>query len=616
MRLAGVEAPRANHVAVYINNEYRGLYINVEHIDNDYFEARNTDDTGQLFKCLYGADFVYKGNNFSNYNKNVYSPENNQDAVDLSGLVSFISALDAKDDPDFRCELEAVFDVDSYLRILALEVLIGHWDNPVFNKNNTYFYDNPTTGKSQIIPYDLDNTYGIDWFGVDWASRNIYSWAPSSEPRPLYGNLLSIPAYKQRYGYLIKKYIETFFNPGFMNTYIDAVKSRIAPYVVNDTYAGLDYGYTYADFLSSYDNGLGGHVKMGLKEYISKRSGSAFAQLQNTAIVPFYDYHRAGFQDGSFTASLQVTAASAVNVEMNYRFSGGSWNKLTLKDDGLNHDDLAGDGRYQVVIPVANKGVLEYYYTAIDQQGKEGRLPFCGYLAADVGYGEVPQLFINEFMADNTSLKDEFGEYEDWIEIYNASEDFIYLGDKYLSDNPAAPSKWKLPEVDLPSHSFFVVWADEDQSQGINHANFKLSKGGEFIGIFDEAANNFAPIDTFSFGSCETNITYGKYPDGLGDIKRMNFVTPGKSNVISGTNDLQQSILKIFPNPAEQSIYLHAQADIHELQLLGADGRHKYAPITITANSATIETTLLPHGMYFVQLITGSKIQCASFIKQ
>ena len=52
-------------------------------------------------------------------------------------------------------------------------------------------------------------------------------------------------------------------------------------------------------------------------------------------------------------------------------------------------------------------------------------------------------------MADNTIIKDNAGEFDDWIEIFNADNKTIWLGDKYLTDNPESPDKWKMPDINL-----------------------------------------------------------------------------------------------------------------------------------------------------------------------
>ncbi|MEX0747763.1 MAG: CotH kinase family protein, partial [Rhodothermales bacterium] len=56
-----VPATRANHVRLYVNGQYYGLYMNVEHIDEQFLKSRFGNDDGNLYKCLYPADLAYRG---------------------------------------------------------------------------------------------------------------------------------------------------------------------------------------------------------------------------------------------------------------------------------------------------------------------------------------------------------------------------------------------------------------------------------------------------------------------------------------------------------------------------------------------------------------------------
>jgi len=59
----GIQASRANHVKLYINGRYYGLYINVEHIDENFVKNRFGTNDGNLYKCLWPADLTYLGTN-------------------------------------------------------------------------------------------------------------------------------------------------------------------------------------------------------------------------------------------------------------------------------------------------------------------------------------------------------------------------------------------------------------------------------------------------------------------------------------------------------------------------------------------------------------------------
>ena len=62
-------------------------------------------------------------------------------------------------------------------------------------------------------------------------------------------------------------------------------------------------------------------------------------------------------------------------------------------------------------------------------------------------------LFINEIMASNRdTIADEDGEYEDWIELYNASHVDIDVTGYYLSDDPDSLNRWEIPTGPVSVH--------------------------------------------------------------------------------------------------------------------------------------------------------------------
>ena len=140
---AGLPCSRTSYVKLFINEEYKGLYINVEHIDDEFLQRRFIDDDeGNLYKCFWGADFNYLGNNQQAY-ADIYELKTNKTENDYTGLISLIEVINNSSDEDFPCDLWEVFDVELYLKTLALEILIGHWDGHAVNKNNFYCIKDP-----------------------------------------------------------------------------------------------------------------------------------------------------------------------------------------------------------------------------------------------------------------------------------------------------------------------------------------------------------------------------------------------------------------------------------------------------------------------------------------
>lgn len=285
MQKMGVHSPRANHVKLYINEAYKGLYINVEHIDEEFAEERFGDKTGNLYKCLYPADLNYKGENPDLYKemgggRRTYELTINEEEDDYSDLANFIKVLNRTPINELPTELEKVFDVNSYLKILAVEIMTGHWDNYGFNQNNYYLYHNPVDDKFYYIPYDMDNTFAVDFFGnPDFAEHDMYEWHDEDRNRPLTQRLMSL----QRYRSLLSIYMEElleYYDPEVLFPRIDALKAMIQTAAEADTYKSLDYGFTNEDFDLSYTAKPDySFVRMGLKPFITTRYESTVSQL-------------------------------------------------------------------------------------------------------------------------------------------------------------------------------------------------------------------------------------------------------------------------------------------------------------------------------------------------
>lgn len=285
LRWAGCPVARSSYVELYINGTYKGLYLNVEHLDDQFLEARFIGNAGgNLYKAQYGADLTNLGSNPNAYVP-LYELKTNQDTNDYSGLIHFIEVLNNTSNAEFPCAIQEVLDVDLCLKTMALEVLAAHWDGYIVNKNNYYLYQRPSDGKFVYIEYDVDNTFGVDWFSIDWQTRNIYLWALPNTQRPLYYRLMQVPYFKDRFSYYINLHCQQFFNPTFLLSVWNQTQGVIAPSALSDTYKGLDYGFTNADFMSAISQNWGSHIPVSLNEHVTLRHSSALSQSSYLGLV-------------------------------------------------------------------------------------------------------------------------------------------------------------------------------------------------------------------------------------------------------------------------------------------------------------------------------------------
>lgn len=98
----------------------------------------------------------------------------------------------------FPSVIRRSFEVDDFLKRLALDVLTSNWDGHWGNWNNFHLYRDPGSGRWHYIPYDQDNTFSIRWISPssgDWATQNIYSWGKTTET-PLVSRILGVPEFR------------------------------------------------------------------------------------------------------------------------------------------------------------------------------------------------------------------------------------------------------------------------------------------------------------------------------------------------------------------------------------------------------------------------------------
>lgn len=131
--------------------------------------------------------------------------------------------------------------------------------------------------------------------------------------------------------------------------------------------------------------------------------------------------------------------------------------------------------------------------------------------------------------SNKTFIQDEQGQYDDWFEVYNAGPNNIDLQSYFFSDNPANPQKWEVTaSVIIPVGAYVVFWADEDQSQGPTHTNFKLSaSGGETVSIANPSGT---VLDQILLPAIQDDYSYGRQTDGSSGLSTFSLPSPNSSN--------------------------------------------------------------------------------------
>lgn len=140
-------------------------------------------------------------------------------------------------------------------------------------------------------------------------------------------------------------------------------------------------------------------------------------------------------------------------------------------------------------------------------------------------------VFISEFMSSNRStLADAFGNFSDWVELRNDSDEAVDLTGWFLSDDPADPTKWKFPSAVIPAGQSLVVFCSgqDTQEQGQLHTNFSLSSDGETLVLSTPLG---AAADSVTYLAAQPDVAYGCKDR---EAAALLFPTPGFENSETG----------------------------------------------------------------------------------
>lgn len=580
----GYNASRANHVRVYINDKYYGLYISVEHIDDEFLSKNFSDGTGNLWKCLYPADLKYLGadpniyKNLTNEGKPVYELTTNEEIGDFSKLARFIDVLNNTPLNILKDSLQLYINITEVLKYLAFNVLSGGWDSYWSLMNNYYLYYHPAEERLRLIPYDYDNTMGIDWSGKNWTNADPYNFPKvTSGIRPLAERVLAIDQFRDLYTHFLDYYSDKLYDLSLWENRINNIKDIITTAAIEDTFRTKDWGFSIDDFHNSYSAASyqNQHVKYGLKQFVNLRNSTLNSQLNYKNAQPsVYNFsYSPKNPNGNDTIVFEVSAygfLGLANVKINYSYSGSSdiYTVNMSYSPISNSKKVDESDRWIGKIPPLGEGKeIKVVFSAEDVQGRVEYYPSVKPIIIRTNQIVASSIVINEILADNSSYPDPAGEKDDWIELYNPTSSAVMLTGKYLSDKKDNIKKWKfeIPNLLLNPGEFLVVWCDENPGQPGIHTNFKLSAGGEFISL--TAEDGVSVMDSLTFGPQTKDIAFARVPDGNANWV---FQTPtlGFSNSPSSVGEelvLTDYSVAAYPNPFNPITRIKYEVSGHDL---------------------------------------------------
>jgi hypothetical protein len=620
-------ASRAAHTEVWVNDRYQGLYLSIEHIDDEFLWKNFDDDSGNLWKCLWPADLTWRGSDVEAYkymqgDRRTYELKTNKDEDDYTPLFELIRLLHECPAYALDDSLGQYLHVEGVLEYFAMNVLTGNWDDYWFLMNNFYLYHEPKLDRMQLIPYDYDNCLGIDWFDIEWALRNPYNFGQTN--RPLAERILMRPRWRNLYTHILQHWSETLLDESAWEAQLQRLYTLCEPAAFADTFRTLDYGFSQQDYSDSWGESYQNqHVQRGLREFRTMRVASLPGQLTWRDAGPeawllTWEPSAPTLQDSIHVRTAAFSHEADLDVQLRWRLDDAEWQLAPMAYTGDPNDArLSVADRYSCTLPPAQTAqTLEMQVLLADAQGSTRLYP--PLQARLLRFPLVPEgLALNEFLAKNDSQgSDEAGEFDDWVELINKSQEPVDLSGSFLSDDPDNLLRWAFP-ADMPLlevDELLVIWCDQDEDQGPLHTNFKLSGSGEFLAL--TAADGVSVHDSLTFGNQETDISFGRLPDGVGAWQALLTPSPGEVNESVDLAERKSAPasfdFEVYPNPFNGALRLRLPANAQSVRVYDLRGGLRfYDEIELHTRDYLLGEALwfqLPSGIYLVE-VSGAALR-------
>ncbi len=213
---AGHPAPRCGFAKVSVNGQELGVYSHVESVKKRMLARHFDENDGNLYEGTLS--------DFRASRQNTFEKKTNKSEADFSDIQAAVDAL-AYEGDDWLEEVEAVFDVDSFLTFWALEVMVNHWDGYNANNNNFFVYADPDdAGRFTFMPWGADSAF-VPAFAGENAPYPPSVMANSALSRRLYLD----PVMRAKYQERLVELLDTIWDEDALAAEVEQMKATVLP---------------------------------------------------------------------------------------------------------------------------------------------------------------------------------------------------------------------------------------------------------------------------------------------------------------------------------------------------------------------------------------------------
>ena len=310
-------------------------------------------------------------------------------------------------------------------------------------------------------------------------------------------------------------------------------------------------------------------------------------------------------------ASLFVKGTNTIAVEVHNNDGKSTdiyWEAALIRNNATTYELASTNPEYE--LEAGQTYQLVASYQPADSEEAASQHPVC----------------INEISADNSIYINDTFKKNDWVELYNNTDQPVDVAGMYLSDNALVPAKYQITAAPgtastvIAPHGYMVIWCDKLTPVNQLHASFKLDKdGGEVL----LTAADRSWTDRITYGLHTGTESVGRYPDGTAQVYQMIKPTLCAPNMLNSYAQWVEQPEPDDPTSLQQATAtgaLQLAYNGRELVITGSDedahlqvGIHTVAAQTVYQAAATLDggqaiiaLPALPRGVYIINANTGS----------
>jgi hypothetical protein len=374
--------PAASFAKVYINDEYYGLFVNIEPLEEPFLKEAFGDNGGNLIYAnpevasTAPEDCSSKVYGSLQFEKSYDCLEHNFDVIqgELSPIREAAYAL-----TNATSALDRIIDIDAALWMMAFNNVMVNLHSYSGQYANNYYLYQSNDNKLHFLLGELNLAFGSykndGQTASDLHTPELLQLSPnlhqSNEARPLIKTLLANEFYRKQYYSHIRTILVDWVLSGKLENRAKALQAMI----MSDMEMDNGKYYSNTEFKSSLTETIGTRSKIpGLISFMDKRANWLTTQEVYTLIPPtISDVGVSGRERFSSTLLTNFRVHATITgypkkVYVYYRFTeNGPFSSMEMADDGEQFDGKSGDGQYgAVLVPGERQTMVQYYIVAED----------------------------------------------------------------------------------------------------------------------------------------------------------------------------------------------------------------------------------------------------------